>query len=71
MRDGLYQGMRKQIDPFAFDDAVSNVFPDMIRRSIPGYQSLVELLVLSRQNDTPRTSVMTSAVCMALPPLRF
>ena len=41
VRDGLYQGMRKQIDPFAFDDAVSNVFPDMIRRSIPGYQSLV------------------------------
>ena len=43
VRDGLYQGKRTQIDPFAFDDAVSDVFPDMIRRSIPGYQSLVDI----------------------------
>jgi len=42
-KDDLYQGMKEQIDPFAFDDAVTEVFPDMIRRSIPGYQTIVDM----------------------------
>ncbi|HCP50643.1 MAG TPA: carboxy-S-adenosyl-L-methionine synthase CmoA, partial [Gammaproteobacteria bacterium] len=41
--DGLYQSERGQIDPFAFDEAVTEVFPDMIRRSIPGYQSIIDI----------------------------
>ena len=41
--DGLYQNKRTQIDPFAFDDSVTKVFSDMIRRSIPGYQSVVDI----------------------------
>ena len=41
--DGLYQNKRMQIDPFAFDDSVTKVFSDMIRRSIPGYQSVVDI----------------------------
>jgi tRNA (cmo5U34)-methyltransferase len=35
---------------FRFDDAVARVFPDMLRRSIPGYSTLLDLIgVLSRQ----------------------
>lgn len=41
--DGLYQKKREQIDPFAFDDSVTKVFSDMIRRSIPGYQSVIDM----------------------------
>ena len=41
--DGLYQNKRQQIDPFAFDDSVTKVFSDMIRRSIPGYQTVVDV----------------------------
>jgi tRNA (cmo5U34)-methyltransferase len=29
---------------FAFTDAVADVFPDMIRRSVPGYDALISLL---------------------------
>ena len=28
---------------FAFDDAVASVFPDMIKRSVPGYESVIRL----------------------------
>jgi len=31
---------------FVFDDAVANVFPDMIRRSVPGYETVVPLTAL-------------------------
>ncbi len=29
---------------FTFDDAVADVFPDMIRRSVPGYETIISLL---------------------------
>ncbi len=40
----------KQVVDFAFDDAVADVFPDMIRRSVPGYETVISLLgVLANQ----------------------
>jgi len=33
---------RRLVD-FAFDDAVATVFPDMIRRSVPGYETVIPL----------------------------
>jgi tRNA (cmo5U34)-methyltransferase len=43
-RDSLYNQPRKQVVDFAFDDAVVDVFPDMIRRSVPGYETIISLL---------------------------
>ena len=43
-RDALYQKPRKQVVDFCFDEAVVDVFPDMIRRSVPGYETLISLL---------------------------
>ena len=40
--DKLYANERPAAD-FVFDDAVAAVFPDMIRRSVPGYESVVPL----------------------------
>jgi len=41
-RDRLYDAPRDIVD-FAFDDSVAAVFPDMIRRSVPGYETVVAL----------------------------
>lgn len=36
-RDGIYAGGAIPSGPFEFNDAVARVFPDTLRRSIPGY----------------------------------
>jgi len=41
-RDRLFDEPRQLVD-FAFDEAVAAVFPDMIRRSVPGYETVVAL----------------------------
>jgi len=41
-RDRVYSEVRQIVD-FVFDDAVVAVFPDMIRRSVPGYETVVPL----------------------------
>jgi tRNA (cmo5U34)-methyltransferase len=43
MRDEVYRRPRDQIVDFVFDDAVAAAFPDMIRRSVPGYETVVPL----------------------------
>jgi len=42
-RDQLFTNPARQLVDFAFDDAVVAVFPDMIRRSVPGYETVVPL----------------------------
>jgi len=47
--DKLFANAQPLVD-FAFDDAVADVFPDMIRRSVPGYETIVSMLgVLAQQ----------------------
>jgi len=41
MRDQIYQSNQNQIVDFAFNTEVAAVFPDMIRRSVPGYETMV------------------------------
>lgn len=42
--DDLYARPRAEIPPFRFDDHVADVFPDMIRRSVPGYGLTLAML---------------------------
>lgn len=42
-RDNIFAGTQQIVD-FSFDDAVADVFPDMIRRSVPGYETVISLL---------------------------
>ena len=42
-RDNVYREPRRQLVDFAFDQAVAGVFPDMIRRSVPGYETVIPL----------------------------
>ena len=41
--DTLFANAERHLVDFAFDDAVAAVFPDMIRRSVPGYETVVPL----------------------------
>ncbi len=48
----------QQVVDFAFDDAVADVFPDMIRRSVPGYDAIISQLgVLARHYAKPKTNL--------------
>lgn len=42
--DKLYIDEKLGDEPFRFDDAVARVFPDMLRRSIPGYAASIEAI---------------------------
>lgn len=42
--DQLFARKRYKISRFAFDESVAAVFDDMIRRSVPGYQSVLQMI---------------------------
>ncbi|MEH6582771.1 MAG: carboxy-S-adenosyl-L-methionine synthase CmoA [Halioglobus sp.] len=42
-QDNLYASPLSQPGLFAFDDKVARVFPDMIKRSVPGYTTIIAM----------------------------
>jgi tRNA (cmo5U34)-methyltransferase len=42
-RDSLYADPLSEHGLFTFDDSVARVFPDMIKRSVPGYATIVSM----------------------------
>lgn len=40
-KDDIYANPRSQLAPFQFDEQVARVFPDMIKRSVPGYSHII------------------------------
>jgi tRNA (cmo5U34)-methyltransferase len=42
--DKLYANPLPQVTAFAFDEMVVNVFPDMIKRSVPGYATIINMI---------------------------
>ena len=42
-KDNLYLQYREQVADFVFDDKVAAVFDDMIRRSVPGYGTVIAM----------------------------
>ncbi len=45
-KDTVFSTPKKNIVPFAFDDQVVDVFPDMLKRSIPGYDASLQMIAL-------------------------
>ena len=43
-RDKIYAADSTEIEPFQFNEAVARVFPDMLKRSIPGYEATLEVI---------------------------
>jgi len=54
-RDQLFLDPARQLVDFAFDETVAAVFPDMIRRSVPGYETVVPMtgLLAARHASSP------------------
>jgi tRNA (cmo5U34)-methyltransferase len=42
--DRLYAHQREDITGFRFDESVVAVFPDMIKRSVPGYSTIIHMI---------------------------
>ena len=56
--DRIYAESRPLVVDFTFDKAVADVFPDMIRRSVPGYETVISNLgVLAESHFRPGTRV--------------
>lgn len=43
-RDTLYIDPLTNVDQFSFDQQVVDVFPDMIKRSVPGYSTIIQMI---------------------------
>ena len=55
-KDNLYAESRKLVDAFKFDAETARVFDDMIKRSVPGYPLMLELLgVVASEMTQPNT----------------
>jgi len=57
-KDNIYKTHQDMIVDFVFDKSVAHVFPDMIRRSVPGYDNLIPLLgIISEKFVTDNTNI--------------
>lgn len=56
--DNLFSAPLQQVTDFSFDNQVAQVFPDMINRSIPGYQIMIQNLgELAKRYAQPNTKL--------------
>ncbi len=46
-RARVFREPRNQIVDFVFDESVAEVFGDMIRRSVPGYETIIPITGVS------------------------
>ncbi len=57
-RDRIFTQAGTRPGSFQFDDAVARVFPDMIRRSVPGYTTIIPMLgVITSRFAQPDTNL--------------
>lgn len=57
-RDQIYALPRERVGEFTFDDAVADVFSDMIKRSVPGYGSVLSMIEqLTARYAKPETNL--------------
>ncbi|MEN8169130.1 MAG: carboxy-S-adenosyl-L-methionine synthase CmoA [Pseudomonadota bacterium] len=62
-RDDIYASPQEMLVDFAFDDKVATVFPDMIRRSVPGYSEIIALLGLFAEQYATANSNLYDLGC--------
>lgn len=55
-KDDIYASERERVARFSFDERVVQVFPDMIKRSVPGYATTIDMIgVLAARYARPGT----------------
>ena len=58
-RDRLYETAITEPGDFVFDEAVAAVFPDMIKRSVPGYPAIINMIqLLAERYAQPGSAVL-------------
>lgn len=62
-RDTLYAGADAPAGDFVFDATVAAVFPDMIRRSVPGYPAIIHMIQLLSQRYARAGSSLVDLGC--------
>jgi len=62
-KDEIYRKVSPQIVDFAFDAAVAEVFPDMVRRSVPGYETVIPLTGLIAARHAPENGKIFDLGC--------
>jgi tRNA (cmo5U34)-methyltransferase len=56
--DNLYATAHQNLSDFRFDDQVATVFPDMIKRSVPGYSHIIGSIgILAEQYATAHSNI--------------
>jgi tRNA (cmo5U34)-methyltransferase len=56
--DTIYSNKLNQIEQFSFDENVAQVFPDMLKRSVPGYALIQEMIgVLSKHYSVDNSNL--------------
>ena len=61
--DDIYARDNPHLVDFAFDQRVVDVFPDMIRRSVPAYETVVPLSALVAARHVPNNGVIYDLGC--------
>ncbi|SHF31612.1 carboxy-S-adenosyl-L-methionine synthase CmoA [Vibrio gazogenes] len=57
-KDTIYSAPIQQVGDFTFDERVVEVFPDMIQRSVPGYNNIISTIgMLAERFAKPNTNV--------------
>ncbi len=55
--DNIYAKPQKTVPDFSFDESVARVFPDMIRRSVPGYTTIIPMIeIITAEYAKPNTN---------------
>ena len=62
-KDAIYASPQQHIVDFSFDERVASVFPDMIRRSVPGYGEIIALLGLFAEQYGQENSTLYDLGC--------
>lgn len=62
-QDTLYSSPINSVSSFKFDQSVVSVFPDMIQRSVPGYQTIISAIGLLAKRYAQKHSVCYDLGC--------
>lgn len=61
--DNIYNKPLVQIAGFSFDEQVAQVFPDMIKRSVPGYEKIINTIAMITERKATDNSNLYDLGC--------
>ena len=62
-KDSIYSDYRERVEDFVFDETVASVFDDMIRRSVPGYATVIGMTKVFAEHYAQADSVCYDLGC--------